>query len=561
MLQLHIGQLPVVRREALIPYPRPQTVVFTYNTQTQPQATGLAETIALQLFLQHPAGQAQIMLYEATPSREFAAIKHLFAATTNTAGKQLFNLRECTTLLSQLDEQARRRCSLLATAQMPDIASYNATATRPEITTYLIIVGLGQLVQDPQHLQHLKNLCLQGADAGIIPILLHDTALEPSDGFAELRRKTLQAFWQETTAQGFGFEWGDTLRPLGQPTDLWRLFHKFGVQLGVDGTLRRGWVDAFVANRQAQGQTATHSDFLHIPIGKTGVQTAYFSLGEKSDAYHVLMGGATRTGKTTLLNNIILIACETFTPDELQLALFDFKEGVSFHIYEGLGHIHTLHIDNDDKAYALKAFEQFEAEIKERTRIFREFGQQNGLIIQTLPQYNKVSPTPMPRLVVLVDEAQSLFEDRDTKLAAKRMLRTLSRKGAAFGLHLILSTQSYQNVELDGDVKEQFRLRLALQLASSMACRALMGRDNDAPLTLPRYTAIYNNNYGELQDNREVVLDGLADEELFQRIADLKERYPAQVPPPEWDTAEAESATAPVKPKPSVCPALDEDWG
>jgi hypothetical protein len=561
MQQLLIGQLPVVGREALIPYLGDKAIVLTYEHASQQQALGLAENIALQLFAQHPAGQAQIVLYEAAPSREFAAIKYLFAATENKAGKQLVNLRECTTLLVNLTEQLHSRLALLLNAQMADMASYNAAASRPETITYLVIVGLGQLAQDAQQLQHLQHLCQQGAMAGIVPILLHDRTSETADGLAEFRRQALQHFWQGVTAHGFGFTIStDALQSLGQPTELWRLFHKFGIQVGVDETTRRDWVDTFIASRQANSQTFTHTDFLHIPIGKTGVQPTYFSLGEKSDTYHVLMGGATRTGKTTLLNNIILTACETFTPEELQLALFDFKEGISFNIYAGLGHIHTLHLDNDDKAYAIGAFERFEVEIRERTRTFREFGQQNKLIIQTLPQYNRVASTPMPRLLVIVDEAQSLFEDRETKQAAKRMLRTLSRKGAAFGLHLILCTQSYQNVELDGDVKEQFRLRIALQLASSMACRALMGRDNDAPLSLPRYTAIYNNNYGELQDNRLVALDGLDDAELYERIAALKARYPAQAQP-EPEVVESEPTPSPVKPKPSICSALDEDWG
>jgi hypothetical protein len=83
---------------------------------------------------------------------------------------------------------------------------------------------------------------------------------------------------------------------------------------------------------------------------------------------------------------------------------------------------------------------------------------------------------------------------------------------------------------MDVDVKAQFRLRIGLQLANSMACRALMGRDNDALLNLPPYTAAYNNNFGEERDNRLIALDHLTEDDFAQRLAALKQRYPAPVP-------------------------------
>ena len=89
-----------------------------------------------------------------------------------------------------------------------------------------------------------------------------------------------------------------------------------------------------------------------------------------------------------------------------------------------------------------------------------------------------------------------------------------------------LHTQSYQNVDLDNDVKEQFRLRIGLQLANSMACRALMGKDNDAMLQLQRFSAIVNSNFGEKEDNRLVKLTDLSDEELLIRLEKLKSKFP-----------------------------------
>jgi len=127
---------------------------------------------------------------------------------------------------------------------------------------------------------------------------------------------------------------------------------------------------------------------------------------------------------------------------------------------------------------------------------------------------------------MIVDEAQSLFDDRRTRADAKRLIREISRKGRDFGLHIVLSTQSYRNVDLDEDAKAQFRLRVGFQLSNPMECRALLGHDNDAPIRLQRYTAVYNNNFGEPQDNRIIHLDPLDDGELLQRIQQLESRFP-----------------------------------
>ncbi len=105
---------------------------------------------------------------------------------------------------------------------------------------------------------------------------------------------------------------------------------------------------------------------------------------------------------------------------------------------------------------------------------------------------------------------------------------------------MILSTQSFQNVELESDVKDQFHLRIGLRHASAMGCRALMGRDNDAMLTLERFTAIYNSHQGEPQHNRAVALDNAPD--FLPRLDRLKAKYP-QTPPKR--TAPPQAAVAP----------------
>jgi hypothetical protein len=121
----------------------------------------------------------------------------------------------------------------------------------------------------------------------------------------------------------------------------------------------------------------------------------------------------------------------------------------------------------------------------------------------------------------------------DVQLHSKVMgAQCLVAENAAFGLHIVLSTQSYQNLDLEPDVKAQFHLRIALRLSTSMECRALMGRDNDAPLGLPRFAAVYNRHQGDASKNRILALDDLPREELMTRLEKLRRQYPGPAVPP-----------------------------
>ncbi|KOR31025.1 hypothetical protein TI04_02930 [Achromatium sp. WMS2] len=164
--------------------------------------------------------------------------------------------------------------------------------------------------------------------------------------------------------------------------------------------------------------------------------------------------------------------------------------------------------------------EQFEQQSSIRYKQFRE------LHVTRLIDYNKQASTPIPRCVLIVDEAQKLFEGRDyqQKADVTRILSSIARQGAAAGIHIILSTQSFQNVALESDAKEQFHLRIGLRHATSMGCRALMGRDNDAMLELEPYTAIYNSHQGETQRNKVVALADLPN--FHTRLNTLKAKYP-----------------------------------
>ena len=520
---IEIGTLESIHQKAMLPYDGMRPVLFVYDGSTAPLAVELAEGFVLQLLHNLEFGPVQSLLYEARPSSGYAHLKRLFQESEGSFGQEVVQARDCIAQLESLKEKAHRRYTLFATANCADINEYNAVAPVPEPLYAIILQGIDRLQTESHVLETVRDLCESGPQVGLVPILLFDTSKERLDADNDFKHKHRDAFWSAVLPLSIGLDLRQSeVYPINLDAELWNLLEQFQLSLGLPDALRRQWAETILNRRELKLQASTEQDFLEVEIGRDGIRSAFFRLGEGCGAYHGLLGGTTRTGKSTLLNNLILRSCEQYPPDALRLWLFDYKDGLEFINFAGLAHVEVLHTDNVDHDGAIAAFAAFCDLIPHRIKLFK----QCTPTVSRLADYNRIAQQPLPRCLMIIDEAQTLFEDRALKPHAKRMLQEIGRKGAAFGLHVLLSTQSYQNVDLDVDVKNQFRLRMGLQLGNSMECRALMGRDNDVPLTLPPFTAVYNNNFGEANDNRIIALHGLPD--LHERLAALRKRYPGE---------------------------------
>lgn len=521
--QLHIGVLSKLQKPALVPYDGTRPVLVAHSAATHQSAADLLEAIALQLLTQQPTGNARVMLYEPSPSPQFSQLKRIFAQTERRVGEQLLSLDAYTRHLRALTDLAHRRFALLAGMQVDDIAAYNQKATQPEKLEYLLVSAVHGPSGFEQDLQPLLSLCLQGPRVGIVPLLLRGPTELEEDKIAH-NRKPLQSFWQTVAPQSFGFDWrGASPQPVNQLTELWRLFNKFGVNVGMPGETVRNTANALVQAATQAKQASPHTDFLSIPIGQDGAQTAHFSMGEASNVYHAMMGGGTRSGKSTLVNNFILQTCETQRPNQIQLWLIDFA-GVGFNIYGGLGHVAALYLKQTDPAPLMAAYNSFDALFDQRRALF----QQSDPPAERIEDYNRIATTSLPRCLMIVDEAHNIYEDKETKATGSRLVSRTAKEGAKFGLHLIFITQGFQDSDMKSDVKGQFHLRIGLQMATDQACRALMGGDNLGPRHLPRYAAVYNSERGDAQHNRIVQLHHLSRADLLLRLGTLKAKYPAQ---------------------------------
>jgi DNA segregation ATPase FtsK/SpoIIIE-like protein len=138
---------------------------------------------------------------------------------------------------------------------------------------------------------------------------------------------------------------------------------------------------------------------------------------------------------------------------------------------------------------------RFHEEIERRARLCREAR------VTDLPDYRRETGQVLARALVIMDEFQVLFSEED-RLAreAGRLLADIAKRGAAFGLHLLLATQSPGGplAAYLRPVYEQMALRIALGCTAPSVSQAILGEGNDAATRLVRAgDAIYNDRRGE----------------------------------------------------------------
>ena len=303
--------------------------------------------------------------------------------------------------------------------------------------------------------------------------------------------------------------------------------------------------------------TAVSHDGLDVQIGvDSRGEPQHFVMGVRG-VHHGMVGGDVRMGKTNLLHVLISQLALAYPPEELELYLLDFKE-VEFDAYltERLPHARAI-TSRTDREFGLSMLRRFHDEINRRARLCREAK------VTDLPDYRRETGLRLPRALVVMDEFQVLFsaEDRIAREAG-RLLADIAKRGAAFGLHLLLATQSPGGplAAYLRPVYEQMALRIALGCTQPSVSQAILGEGNDAATRLVRAgDAIYNDRRGE-GANPVMRIAMLPTRERLALIAEIRSLAPGRdyPPPASFDPdapADFASAVLAAGPKPAPKPA------
>ena len=254
------------------------------------------------------------------------------------------------------------------------------------------------------------------------------------------------------------------------------------------------------------------ADRVTAVIGRIGHQPIEITLGDEIEQRHnVLVTGAVGQGKSNLLMTLVHSWAMRYSPDELELYLLDFRDGVSLYPLAAHGsnqdwlpHARVLGLESD-RPFGLAVLEHLVGEFERRSRIIKPFG-------DNIARFRKEQPDAlMPRIIAVIDEFQVLFEeDDDTTSAALLAFERLARRGRGYGIHLVLASQTLSGItamlaKQDG-IFSQFPIRLALYNSAAESRAVLAQNNTEAARLRYRGELIVNKDFGEVDANQRGVV-------------------------------------------------------
>ena len=200
------------------------------------------------------------------------------------------------------------------------------------------------------------------------------------------------------------------------------------------------------------------SDSLASPIGADGHGPVLADLA--SDGPHALVGGTTGSGKSELLRTLVASLAATYSPEQVNFVLVDYKGGSAFDQCASLPHVVGLVTDLDDRL-AERALRCLEAELRHREQVLRDRGATDLSHYRSRAKADAgQSWPPLPRLVVIIDEFAALAAELPGFMDS---LVNVAQRGRSLGMHLVLATQRPAGA-VSASIRTNTALRIALRV-------------------------------------------------------------------------------------------------
>ncbi len=194
---------------------------------------------------------------------------------------------------------------------------------------------------------------------------------------------------------------------------------------------------------------------------------------------HLLIAGATGTGKSVCINTIINSILFRMTPDEIRFILIDPKR-IELSIYKDIPHlIQDVVTDNED---ALKALQWGISEMENRYILLQKYKVKNIVAynkhIKELIKKNKkaeefeMEDKLLPYIVIIVDELADLIMTVGKDV--ERLITRLAQMARAIGIHLILATQRPSTQVITGIIKANIPSRIAFKVPTKIDSRVII---------------------------------------------------------------------------------------
>jgi predicted ATPase len=514
---------------ALLSFPDACSLMWQANDAGRAKAEQGLQMVMFRLLTAAPPGKVRFTVIDPVGlGQSFAAFMHLAdyeeALVTSRIWTEYQHIDQ---RLGDLTAHMENVIQKYLRNQYKTIAEYNAQAGEVAEPFRFLVVANFPANFSPDAARRLVSIASSGPRCGVHTLISVDRDLPMIQGFhlKDLEPHCVQLAWKDGR-----FLWKDPdfgkfpFRPDPLPDDD---FATRALQVVGEEAKRAKRVEVpfeYIAPPADRWWTCDSRAGIDVPLGRAGAtKRQHMQLG-KGTSQHVLIAGKTGSGKSTLLHALITNVSLMYSPDEVELYLVDFKEGVEFKAYatNELPHARLVAIESE-REFGLSVLQRLEAELKQRGDLFRAHG------VQDLNGYRQSNGnTPLPRILLIVDEFQ-LFFIEDDKIAqdAALLLDRLVRQGRAFGIHVLLGSQTLGGAySLARSTIGQMAVRIALQCSESDA-NLILSEDNAAARLLSRPgEAIYNAANGLVEGNdffQVVWLGEEAREDYLKRLRALAE--------------------------------------
>jgi S-DNA-T family DNA segregation ATPase FtsK/SpoIIIE len=517
---------------ALLEFPRRCSMLLQSPREGRQQAIETLRAVMMRLFTSLPPGRVRFTILDPVGLGEsFAGFMHAGDYQEALVGGRIW------TETLQIQQQLENLTAHMETViqkylrnEFETIEQYNEQAGELTEPYHFLVIADFPTNFNEEAARRLSSVIHSGPRCGVHTLIAYDTRQELPVGIdlADVSASSIHLMyerghyvWQDPILQEFPLVLD---RPPEEAT-LTRIMHI----VGKAGAKAARVEVPFEAVAPAKGQywSLDSREELCVPLGRTGAtRLQYLRLG-RGVAQHMLIAGKTGSGKSTLLHVMVTNLALWYSPEQVELYLIDFKQGVEFKTYvtHNLPHARAIAIESD-REFGRSILQRLDAEMTYRGELFRNAG------VQDIGAYRQSTGKTMPRTVLMVDEFQAFFGE-DDKLAqdAAVLLEQLVRQGRAFGIHVVLGSQTLGGVfGLARSTIGQMAVRIALQ-CSEADSQLILDDDNVAARLLARPgEAIYNDVGGRVVGNSPFQTAWLSDsvrDSYLGRVTELMRGKPA----------------------------------
>ncbi|HKV28450.1 MAG TPA: DNA translocase FtsK [Candidatus Acidoferrales bacterium] len=224
---------------------------------------------------------------------------------------------------------------------------------------------------------------------------------------------------------------------------------------------------------------------LALPLGKDLV--GHIRAADLAQMPHLLIAGATGTGKSVFINSMLMGMLFKSTPDELKVVLIDPKR-IELGLYEDIPHLYTPVVT--DPKVASNVLRNATREMERRLKLLAQRGVRNidqynrtfekGQPMSLFDDVEETEHKPLPYIVIVIDELADLMMVDTTNV--EESITRLAQMARAVGIHLILATQRPSVDVITGLIKANFPARISFRVASKVDSRTILDTNGSESL-------------------------------------------------------------------------------